>query len=316
MARGGNPIGNELIMTSATLQAPVHKPGAFSIWLQAIRPATLPAAVAPVVLGAAAAKSDGVFSMIPVLAALIGALLIQIGTNLANDYFDFKKGADTADRLGPIRVTQRGWIAPKDVARATIVTFLLALATGVYLMVHGGIPILILGIVSILCGVLYTGGPAPLAYVGLGDIFVLVFFGPVAVCGTYYVQCQALSWNALWVSLPIGLLTTAILVVNNLRDRNTDAIAGKKTWAVRFGERFTRGEYLFLIGAAYAVPVVMVAMELAPMGWLLPLLSAPLASRRVGQVLTTDGAALNPLLGATARLGLIYSALFAVGVNL
>lgn len=303
-------------MSSATLQAPANKPGGLSIWLQAIRPATLPAAVAPVLLGAAAAKADGVLSWVPVLAALVGALLIQIGTNLANDYFDFKKGADTADRLGPIRVTQRGWIAPKDVARATIVTFLLALATGVYLMVHGGLPILILGIVSILCGVLYTGGPAPLAYVGLGDIFVLVFFGPVAVCGTYYVQCQALSWNAFWISLPIGLLTTAILVVNNLRDRKTDAVAGKKTWAVRFGERFTRTEYLFLVGLAYAMPVTMVAMDKAPMGWLLPLLSAPLASRRVGQVFRTDGAALNPLLGATAQLGLIYAALLAWGVNL
>ena len=303
-------------MTSATVQSSASRPGVFSIWLQAIRPATLPAAVAPVVLGAAAAHAEGLFSWEPVLAALIGALLIQIGTNLANDYFDFKKGADTAERLGPIRVTQRGWIAPKDVAKATVITFALAFATGVYLMVHGGIPILILGIVSILCGVLYTGGPAPLAYVGLGDIFVLVFFGPVAVCGTYYVQCQQLSWNAFWISLPIGLLTTAILVVNNLRDRQTDAVAGKKTWAVRFGERFTRGEYLFLVGLSYGLPLVMVALEYAPMGWLLPLLSAPLASRRIGQVLQTDGAALNPLLGATAQLGLIYSALFAIGVNL
>lgn len=303
-------------MTTAAFASPPKRPSTFSIWLQAIRPATLPAAVAPVLVGSAVATAHGVFSWLPVIAAMMGALLIQIGTNLANDYFDFKKGADTEARLGPVRVTQRGWLSPKQVAWATGLTFFLAFLTGVYLTVHGGIPILILGCVSILCGLLYTGGPFPLAYLGLGDVFVLFFFGPVAVCGTYYVQSQTLSWSVLQISLPIGLLTTAILVVNNLRDRHTDEEARKNTWAVRFGERFTRCEYSVLVSGAYAVPLVMVAFDSAPLGWLLPCVSAPLALKRIVQVWRTDGAALNPLLGATAQLGLIYAALFWLGASL
>ena len=303
-------------MSSTASLGRAERPSVLSIWFQAIRPATLPAAIAPVVLGIALAVAHGVFVPLPALVALIGAVLIQIGTNLANDYFDFKKGADTEARLGPARVTQRGWISPNAVALATAMTFGLAIASGLYLFSVAGWQILVLGLISVGCGIAYTGGPFPLAYVGLGDLFVLVFFGPVAVAGTYFVQARVWSIEAMLVAVPVGLLMTAILVVNNLRDRHTDAVAGKRTLAVRFGEEFTRVQYNVLVLGAHLWLVALVASGMGHIGWLLPVVSLPLTLRQIRVVKLADGAALNPQLGATARLGLVFSALLSLGVML
>lgn len=292
------------------------RPSTGSIWLQAIRPRTLSAAFAPVGVGAGVAFAEGVFQWAPVLAALIGATLIQVGTNLANDYFDFKKGADTEARLGPARVTQKGWVSPAQVAFGAALAFGLAVAVGGYLVAVAGTPVVWIGVASILSGVLYTGGPRPLGYLGLGDVFVFVFFGPVAVCGTYYVQSLTVSTLCMWASIPIGLLATAILVVNNLRDRETDALANKRTLAVRLGATGARLEYLFLVMGAYGALLIPVAgMGLSP-GWLLPWLSLPLAAKEARAIFTLDGAHLNPHLGGAARLELLFGLLLAVGVCL
>jgi len=291
---------------------------ALKVWLAAIRPATLTAALGPVVVGSALAASDGVFDALPAVAALLGALFIQIGTNLFNDWADFEKGADTDDRLGPPRAVQRGWLSARQVLVGSFVSFALAVAVGVFLVLHAGWPLVVVGLVSIVCGLLYTGGPAPLAYTGLGDPFVLTFFGVVAVCGTYFVQALTLTPAVVAASLSVGALATAILVVNNLRDRDTDARAGKRTLVVRFGERFGRLEYGLLIGLAYVVPIAayLLAPERASWGWLLPLATLPLALHRVRKVGATDGAALNTELAATAQLGLLFNLLLATGVML
>ena len=212
-------------------------------WLIASRPKTLPAATVPVIVGTAAAFKDNVFQFGPALAALLGALLIQIGANFANDVFDYKKGADTAERLGPTRVTQAGMLSPGQVYAGMVVVFGLATLIGVYLVLVAGWAVILIGVFSILAALAYTGGPFPLGYNGLGDIFVFIFFGLVAVCGTYFVQAGTLGALAWWGALPVGFLATAILVVNNLRDVKTDRIAGKKTLAVRFGESGARAEY-------------------------------------------------------------------------
>ena len=284
-------------------------------WLAAIRPATLTAALGPVAVGTGLAAADGKLDVLPALAALVGAMLIQIGTNLFNDWADFEKGADTEERLGPARAVQRGWLSGRQVLSGAIMSFALAIAVGIYLVVHAGPWLVAIGLVSVLCGFAYTGGPAPLAYTGMGDIFVLGFFGVVAVSGTYFVQALTLTPHVVIASLAVGALATAILVVNNLRDRHTDARAGKRTLVVRFGERFGRGEYITLVAAAYAVPLSMFALT-GQTGWLLPLLSVPLAVHRVRQMLRTDGRALNAELGATAQLGLLFNGLLAAGVLL
>lgn len=297
-------------------QTHAQQPGALATWVLAIRPKTLTAAVGPVALGTALAAAAGALRPLAAIAALLGALLIQIGTNLANDWFDFVKGADTADRLGPARAAQRGWLSVAELRAATFVAFGLAALCGVYLIAVAGWPVVAIGVASVASGIAYTGGPKPLAYVGLGDVFVLVFFGPVAVLGTLYVQALGFDAGAVLASLPVGLLCTAILVVNNLRDRHTDAAAGKRTLAVRFGARVARLEYLALVALAYAIPPVAVLLGYGGLGWLLPLASLPLAVVEVRALWTTDGAALNPLLGRTARLGLVHSLLFTVGVLL
>ena len=206
----------------------------------AVRHKTLPAALAPVLVGIALALSDKVFALLPALAAMGGALLLQIGVNLANDYFDFKKGIDSVDRLGPIRVTQTGLISPKQVMVGIVVTFGCSLLVGFYLVMVGGWPILFAGTASILSALAYSGGPCPLASLGLGDLFVFVFFGLVAVCGTYYVQALTLTWLVMGAAVPVGFLITAILVVNNLRDIEGDAKTGKRTLAVRLGVKGSR----------------------------------------------------------------------------
>lgn len=283
----------------------------------ALRPATLWVSVVPVVVGSAQAAADGVFRAGPAAAALAGALLIQAGTNLVNDAADAASGADDAARVGPARATQRGWLSERQVWAAAAACFLLAAAPGGYLIAVAGWPLLLVGVVSILSGIAYTAGPYPLGYAGLGDAFVLVFFGGVAVTGTYYVQARTVTPEVAFLAAPVGLLATAILVVNNLRDRVGDARASKRTLVVRFGERFGRRQYAACLLLAYGLPAGAVAAGLAPVGWLLPWLSAPLALRQGRALLgETDGAALNPHLGATARLQMIYGALAAGGALL
>ena len=280
-----------------------------AVWLLAARPRTLTAAVAPVVVGSALAHRLGGFRAGPALAALASSILIQIGTNLANDYSDFKRGADTADRVGPRRVTQSGLVAPATVKRAALICFGLAAVIGAWLAAVSGWPILLVGLASIASGWLYTGGPWPLGYHGLGDLFVFLFFGLVATAGTVYVQLLRLPPEAWLAAVPVGCFATAILVVNNLRDRVTDAAAGKRTLAVKLGATATRAEYLLLAIIAFATIPFLPGRPLALLA--LPLLWPPL--RRVFQ---QDGAALNPALGETARLQLAAAALMAAGLLL
>lgn len=292
------------------------EPSRLQIVWQAIRPATLWAAIVPVALGTALAYSQGARVPEAAMAALLGAIFIQIGTNLVNDYADFKRGADTATRLGPARVTQKGWVSPEQVKRGAVIAFVAAVVCGLFLVGIAGWPVVIIGVLSILCGVGYTSGPWPFAYVGVGDFFVFLFFGVVAVCGTFFVQTHTLTWSCLLASMALGCWSTAILVVNNLRDRFTDAPAGKKTLAVRFGARFVRMEYAILVLGAYGLLLAAWAFGLGNVGWLLPLLSLPLAIRAVRAIHNMDGAALNPWLGNTARLELFFGGLLAVGVLL
>jgi 1,4-dihydroxy-2-naphthoate octaprenyltransferase len=297
-------------MTTDTTTA---RPSAARAWAMAARPPTLPAAVVPVLVGAAAAAPRG-FRLLPFAAALLCAVLIQIGTNLANDYFDFRKGADTAARLGPVRVTQSGLIPPATVRNAMIGVFGLAVLVGVYLVAAGGWPILVIGALSIAAGVLYTGGPYPLAYHGLGDLFVFAFFGLVAVCGTAYLMAGAVPPAAWWAALPVACIVTAILVVNNLRDIDTDRAAGKRTLAVLLGRRATRAEYVLLLAAAYLLLPAGPLLGLA--GWwaLLPLLTLPYAILLIRIVLRAEGRPLNLALAGTGRLHLLFGTLFAVGL--
>lgn len=283
------------------------------VWLQAIRPRTLTAAISPVAVGTALAFADGRGHATAAVVALVGALLIQIGTNLANDHFDFVKGADTAERLGPVRVTQQGLIAPKTVLSTSLACFLLAVIVGMYLVARVGWPILAVGLVSVLAGYAYTGGPFPLAYNGLGDLFVGVFFGLVAVGGTYYVQAEVLRPLALVVAVPIGALGIALLAVNNLRDVHTDAKAGKRTLVVRLGTRAGKAEYVAMLLVSFAVPA-MLALQTSNPAWLLPLASLPLVRMPLRRVLVDSGAALNRALAETARLQLVFGLLFAAAI--
>lgn len=291
-----------------------NKPTPFQAWSLGARPKTLPAAAAPVIVGTAVAFSEGVFQAGPAAAALLAALLIQIGTNLANDVFDFKKGADTGERLGPMRVTQAGLLTPEQVTVGMGVTFGLAALLGVYLVIVGGWPILVVGLLSILAGIAYTGGPFPLGYNGLGDLFVFIFFGLAAVCGTYYVQAGFVSPAAFWAALPMGLLATAILVVNNLRDIETDRRAGKRTLAVRLGAKGARGEYLLLLIIAYLAPLVAWLSGVMSVGAVAVWLSIPLTRPLMRAVYHDRGRALNKTLAGTARLELIYALLLSVGL--
>ncbi len=291
-------------------------PGTVRRWVMAIRPATLPAAVTPVVVGTAAAFAAGGFRWGPALAALLGALLLQVGANLSNDLFDYEKGADTEHRLGPTRVVQSGLLAPAAVRRATALTFLLALLVGVYLVWVAGWVIVAIGLLSIAAAIAYTGGPYPLGYNGLGDIAVFIFFGLVAVCGTAFVQVGAVPVLAWIAAVPVGTLVTAILVVNNVRDIETDEVAGKRTLAVRFGRRAVVVEYALLLLAAYAVPPILFLTHRLSAWVLLPLLTLPAALPLLRSVHRDRGRALNPTLGRTALLGVVFGALFALGIAL
>jgi len=300
-------------------------------WLMAARPHTLPAAAAPVVVGTALAVHEGVFAALPALAALLGAALIQVGTNFANDYYDAVKGADTDEREGFTRVTQAGLIAPEAVRQAMVATFGLAIVVGLYLVYVGGVPVLVIGLASVAAGVLYTGGPYPLGYHGLGDLFVFVFFGLVAVTGTVYVQAAFHSLapvttslssfvalvgpTAVAASLPVAAISTDILVVNNVRDIETDSRAGKHTLAVRLGYTGSRIEYLAMLALAYVVPVWLWLRGGFAVPILLPLATLPYAGHVTRTVLReTSAEALDPALEETGRLLAVYSVLFAAGL--
>jgi 1,4-dihydroxy-2-naphthoate octaprenyltransferase len=285
------------------------------VWIAAARPRTLPAAVAPVAVGAACASATGGVALGPTLAALGGALAIQIGANFANDAFDGERGVDGPDRLGPPRAVGSGAISAGAMKAAMAAAFAVAIGFGVYLVAACGWPIVAIGLASIAAAIAYTGGPWPLGYHGLGDVFVLAFFGGVAVCGTAFVASGAVPAIAVLAAVPVGALATAILVVNNLRDRHGDSRSGKRTLAVRFGRRAAIVEYAALVLAAELAPIAIAAALRSP--WpLLPLATAPLALVRVRAIAATDGAALNPQLGATARLLLVHSAALAAGIAL
>jgi 1,4-dihydroxy-2-naphthoate polyprenyltransferase len=284
------------------------------VWLLAARPRTLTAAVAPVLVGTAVAAAQGGFRPLPALAALLTAMCLQIGTNFANDYHDFQRGADTHERVGPKRVTQSGLVAPRTVRAAALATFAVAFVIGIYLAAVGGWPIALTGLASIAAGWAYTGGPWPFGYHGLGDAFVFVFFGLVATVGTTYVQLHGAPTAAWIAAVPVGAIATAILVVNNLRDIATDARAGKRTLAVRLGPAGTRAEYVLLLAVAFAAPFAL--LPFARPWVLLPLAALPLAAAPMRLVLRGQGAELNSALGGTARLHLAYGALLALGLLL
>jgi 1,4-dihydroxy-2-naphthoate polyprenyltransferase len=287
------------------------------IWLMAARPKTLPVGLAPVLVGTALAGTADVFEPLRFAAALLGALFIQVGANLSNDYSDARRGADTEDRLGPVRVTAGGLVPPRAVLIATYVTFGLAILTGVYLIVVAGWELLLVGAASIVAGVLYTGGPRPYGYEGLGELFVFLFFGIVAVAGSFFVQTETLVWEAFALAVPVGLLAAAVLVVNNVRDLDTDRRAGKRTLAARLGRRRTRVLFAAMVYGAYLLaPVTWLFGPLEP--WLLlPLLSLPLAAQVVRTVRTrTDGPSLNEALAKTGMLELLFCVLLAAGVLL
>lgn len=287
------------------------------IWLMAARPRTLPAAVAPVLVGTALAGFQHVFHPLRFLAALLGALFIQVGTNLSNDYSDARRGADAEDRLGPVRVTAGGLVPPRQVLIATYLTFGLAVLAGVYLIVVAGWVLLLIGAASILAGVAYTGGPRPYGYEGLGELFVFLFFGIVAVAGSYFVQVRHLRWEAFALAVPVGLLAAGILIVNNIRDIDSDRRAGKRTLAVRLGR--PRSRVLF-------AAVVFLAFLLAPVTWLfgpadawllLPWLAVPLARDLVRVVGSrADGPSLNAALAQSGMLQLTFCLLLSAGLLL
>ena len=284
------------------------------IWWMAFRPKTLMAAIAPVMIGTAMAYGDGIQHFPSALLCLLGALTIQIGTNLANDYFDFIKGADTKDRIGPTRVTQAGLVKPETVRLSFIIAFTLSALICVLLVMRAGWPIALIGIVSIISGIFYTAGPKPLGYIGLGDIFVLIFFGPVAVAGTYYVQSYEMNMAVILAGISPGLISTAILVVNNLRDRDSDSQTGKRTLVVRFGQSFAHTEYLTALITASLMPVLIYGF----MEDHLPILASSItmffAIPSIKTVLTqSDGDSLNKALAYTGKLLLIYSIMFSIG---
>jgi 1,4-dihydroxy-2-naphthoate octaprenyltransferase len=287
------------------------------LWLLAARPRTLPAAIAPVLVGTALAGSEGTFRVGPFVAALIGSVFIQIGTNLSNDYSDARRGADTEDRLGPVRVTAGGLMPPRRVLIGTYVAFGVAVAAGLYLAAEAGWELLVVGAASILAGVLYTGGPRPYGYEGLGEVFVFLFFGVVAVTGSYFAQVERLEWEAFVFAVPVGLLASAILVVNNVRDLETDRRAGKRTLAVRLGRARARTLYAVMVYGAFVcapMPWLLGSDELS--AWLLlPLIALPLAAPVVRTVRTrSDGPSLNGALARTGLLQLAFCALLSAGI--
>jgi 1,4-dihydroxy-2-naphthoate polyprenyltransferase len=287
------------------------------IWLMAARPRTLPAAIAPVLVGTAVAvESEGSLPRVGAfVAALLGSIFIQIGTNLANDYSDAKRGADTVDRLGPVRVTSAGLVTPQRVLTATWIAFGVAIACGIYLTAVAGLVILLIGALSIAAGVLYTGGPRPYGYAGLGEVFVFLFFGLVAVNGSYYVQVERLDALPLGLSIAVGFLATAILVVNNVRDLETDRRAGKNTLAVRMGRGNAVMLYRLLVLGAFVVLLISLLAAEASALPLIAFLSLPMAVKPLRAMSNrTDGPSLNAALAGTGALLGAFSLLVTIGL--
>jgi len=295
----------------------ITSPNPVRIWVMAARPRTLPLGIAPVLVGTALAGYLHIFHPLRFVAALLGSVFIQIGANLSNDYSDARRGADTEDRLGPVRVTAGGLVPPRQVLIATYVTFGLAVLCGAYLIAVAGWQLLLIGVASIVAGVLYTGGPRPYGYEGLGEVFVFLFFGFAAVAGSYFVQVRDFSWESLVLSVPVGLIAAAVLVVNNTRDIDTDRRANKRTLAVRIGRERSRRMFATMVLIAY--PVALIPWLFGPLrAWLLlPLLSLPLAAGVIRIVSThSDGPSLNKALAKTGRLQLVFCVLLSAGVLL
>ncbi len=286
------------------------------LWWLAIRPKTLPAAAAPVAVGTAAAIQGGTFAFTPALAAFLGALLLQIAVNLANDYFDAKNSIDSEERLGPVRVTQSGLIAPGMVKVAMIICLVLAALIFLYMTTVGGITIFLVGCASVLAALAYSGGPYPLASHGLGELFVFIFFGLVAVCGTYWVQALSLSLFVVVASIAPGFLISAIMVVNNLRDRDTDVKAGKNTLAVKLGKEKTIVLYRLLLVLSYGVPIVLLFAVGIGAVVLLPFLTVPMAFSLYKEIAQHNGSELNETLARTAKLSLLFCLFLAAGIAL
>ena len=283
-------------------------------WLLAVRLRTLPAAISPVILGSALAYHDGSFHIFLCSMTLLAAVLIQIGTNFANDVYDFQKGTDRDDRLGPTRATQSGLITPDKMKKAMWKTFLLAIFIGFYLAFIGGWPIVCIGLASIAAGIAYTGGPYPLGYHGLGDAFVFIFFGLIAVPGTYYLQTETINDLSLYMGAAMGMLSTAILVVNNLRDVETDKLSGKRTLAVRFGKKFSKIQYSILILIPFLLPLHIWWNVENELSLLITIFVLPISFHLINQIFSLTGSDLNLVLARTARFLFIFTILLSAGL--
>ncbi|GJQ33062.1 MAG: 1,4-dihydroxy-2-naphthoate octaprenyltransferase [Ignavibacteriaceae bacterium] len=286
------------------------------VWIMAARPKTLFAAFAPVIVGASLAVAENNFDAVSSVVALLCSILIQVATNYTNDLYDHLKGADTKERVGPKRALNEGWVTAQQMKMAIYLTFGIAFLMGLYLVYVGGPFILLIGILSIIAGFMYTGGPFPLAYNGLGDLFVFLFFGFVGTIGTYFINTGQVTSQALLASIPVGALVTNILVVNNYRDFDQDRKAGKRTLAVMFGKNFALGEYLILLGSSFAVPLIMFVYYDLNAWVFLPYLTLPFAYKLIVMLLNRHGSELNPALELTAKLSALYGVLFSVGLVL
>lgn len=315
MKTEANPRG-----LAAPLGAPAQRvpgrqrPSSLAVWWLAARPKTLLAAATPVWVGSACAAAAGAFRWLPAVAALLGAMLLQVAANFANDVFDYEKGADTEARLGPTRAVAAGWLTPRAMRRGLAVVVALVLLVGAYLVSVAGPVLLLIGVLSIVSAVAYTGGPYPLGYHGLGDVFVLAFFGFVAVAGTVFVQLGHVPSMAWLAAVPVGCLATNILVVNNVRDVETDIAAGKHTLPARFGRNFGVMEYWVLLAVSYALPFLPALGRFSYGAGLLPCLTLPLGLHLAAQVARRRGAALNPVLARTALLMFVFGLLFGLSI--
>lgn len=296
--------------------SPTERPSIWSLWFLAARPKTLPASIAPILVGSAVAIHEGGFHLVTAMMALLTALLLQISANFANDALDFKRGADTAERTGPTRIVASGYVSPEAVLRATALTLVLATLSGLYLVWRGGWPFLALGVFALICAVAYTGGPWPLAYLGLGEVFVFIFFGPIAVTGTAYLQTMDFTALSLAASIPTGAMAICILIVNNVRDLEQDRRAHKHTVAVRIGDRASRREYVLIQQLTLILPFVFWSIGWLNAWALLTVLSWPLCWQLWRQIGDWQGAKLNATLGATGRASLIFSGLFSIALIL
>ena len=284
-------------------------------WILASRPKTLPAAISPVIVGVSLAVHDSEFHLFTAFMTLLAAILIQIGANFANDVYDFLKGSDREDRLGPIRATQSGLISPENMKKGMWLVFTLAICVGFYLASIGGWPIVCIGLISIASGIAYTGGPYPLGYHGWGDVFVFIFFGIIAVPGTYYLQTGFVSDYSILFGISLGALSTAILIVNNLRDADTDVKSGKRTLAVRFGKSFVRMEYIVMMILAFAIPIYILQIW-DEFSLYIILFLIPISVRHIQSLYSETGESLNLVLVNTAKFLFHFSILLSIGLIL